>query len=115
MTVKDLAALQTVDYTSHELDTGDKRSCGEFTATYSTERGPLVFKTVFDSSGSPEELTVTLNGETVTGLEEVSAPDFGTPHYYSGSKAEDRFETSFPDEADDVAREWLEELKELDN
>lgn len=110
MTTAELKAAVTpesVKYVSHELDTGDSRSCGTLKATFDTNKGPLVFETVFGSSGCPDEWSTTLNGETVD--TECGYPDFGTPHYYNGYKAAERFEEHFPAEAAATVVEWLNE------
>lgn len=115
MNAVELKNLKNVSYKSHELNTGDKRSCGSLAVTYSTDRGPLLFETVFDSSGEPDERTLKFNGEEVEIPDELDFPVFGAPHYYAGARAAKRFEDHFPGEANEVVMEFLKGVEELED
>lgn len=96
-----LSESNSVVITKFDYDEGDKRSWGGFEIEAKVPAGTLKGSGQFDSGGNVED-EWTINGEALDG-----SPDIQFVHYYSGSRAVDKFAKSKEKDAIEAISRWL--------
>ena len=96
-----------VSIVNYEFDPGDKRSMGSLIVTANTNLGQLVLKCSLSSSGSVEEMKVILDGKRVNTDNMETSFDPATPHYYSGHRAIENWESMAMATLKDALNEYL--------